>query len=76
MVKFYDTRGRLTAYALGCGYIAQSGSLDGVNTQLWREHGKYHVRQHNHATGKRVVWDVLDTLKEARRVFDALCRDS
>ena len=71
--------GRLTAYALLCGYTERR-EHEGVCTTLWAEHGHYHVRQHDHnAKGTpahngdvvgRVFWEVFDRVSEARNLFN------
>lgn len=66
--KFY-TKDRLSAYALSCGYL-ETIDDNGVNTTLWREHGTYHVRKHDHNTGKRIFWESFRKLNDARRRFD------
>lgn len=66
---FYTSRGWLTKYALGCGYIEQSRQ-DGIHTTLWMEHGCIHVRQHDFNKHERVFWDVFDRdLDAARKRF-------
>lgn len=65
---FRTKRGKLSLYALSCGYVEVWG--DGVQqTTLWREHGVYHVRSHNFEEHKRIQWDTAATLGEARRLL-------
>lgn len=82
MLKTYDSRGRLTAYALGCGSVMQvkiglkpaaSSHCLPYCTQvrLWREHCIYHVRAHEFNGRGRLFWDSFHTLKEARKRFSA-----
>lgn len=68
MMKFYDTKGRLTAYALACGYIERKHN-GSVQTTLWAEHGVYHVRAHDFEAHSRVFWDSFERLGEARERF-------
>lgn len=68
-ITIHDSRSRLTAYGLSCGYIERK-KLGFVSITLWREHDVYHVRAHNHDTGQRVFWDSFDTLFAARRHYD------
>ena len=63
-----DSRGRLSAYALACGYIEQRG-----NVKLWHEHGCYHVRLWVRETGQR-DWRSMRTLTEARKTMSLLAR--
>lgn len=70
MSKFHTTKGRLTPYALACGYIEQK-ERDGIRTTLWHEGGPcFHVRQHDHNTGTRLFWDSFESLPKARNRFD------
>jgi hypothetical protein len=68
-LTIHDSRGRLTAYGLSCGYIERK-KLGFISVTLWREHDVYHVRAHDHDTGQRVLWDSFDTLFAARRYYD------
>lgn len=75
-MDFYTKEGRLTSYALGCGYIERV-KLDGICTTLWAEANVYHVRQHDFGTDRgRVFWDVFDgnQLRQARKRFDLATR--
>ena len=67
--KFYTSAGRLTAYALSCGYVEQK-DYGPVRIRLWMEHGVYHVRAYDHEAGKRRFWETFRTLGEARRHYD------
>ncbi len=67
--KFRDRSGRLTPYALACGYVEQD-EHEGIRTTLWLEHGCLHVRQHDHSRGERIFWKCPENLKEARSIFD------
>jgi len=69
----FNNKGQLTAYALSCGCMETHRVPRGhmVNVNLWKEHGTYHVRAHNHTTGKRLFWDSFDTLTKARKRFSA-----
>lgn len=69
ITNFHDSRGRLTAYALACGYI-ESREVAGVSIKLWREHGTFHVRGHHVAECRRVFWDSFATLAPARARFN------
>ena len=66
--KFHNASGTLTDYALGCGYLEKR--TDGkIETTLWKEHGVYHVRQHEFDGRGRIFWDTYHTLTEARKRF-------
>ena len=57
--KFKTKAGRLTPYALACGYIEEK-EKQGVRLQLWHEGGPYYqVSAFDHAKGKRIFWDSL-----------------
>jgi hypothetical protein len=75
-------RGRLTAYALACGYTERhtcpvNGSKAEREVQLWLEPacGVYHVRAHCFATSKRLFWHSFKTVAEARACYDKAKRD-
>ena len=61
-------QGALTDYALSCGYKEVGGS-HAVNVELWKEHGTYHVRAHNHELGCRLFWLSFQSLTKARWHF-------
>jgi hypothetical protein len=68
--KFFTKSGRLTPYALACGYI-ELDETNGTHTKLWFEGGTvYHVSQHN-SRRERVFWDCFERLSAARKRFDA-----
>lgn len=70
---FRTKTGRLTAYALACGYIEQFEANE-KRVTLWAEHGSLHVRAHDFANNKRVFWDCPETLTQARKRFDVAKR--
>ena len=63
----------LSAYALACGYL-ETFQTGAERLTLWQEHGAYHVRRHHDEEGRR-MWDVAETLAEARRIFARERRD-
>ncbi len=63
--------GRLTAYALQCGYLEFKQAGDLV-TELFAREGAYHVRQIDNATGARMFWLAYPTAAEARCLFNTL----
>src|SRR5262245_30259096 len=67
--SFHNQHGRLTAYALACGYV-ESKDIGQVNVALWQEHVVFHVRAHDRGTGRRVFWESFRTMTEARRLYD------
>lgn len=78
--SFKTKTGRLTPYALACGYVelyeTKPRETRGESLTLWHEGGPlYHVRQHNHDNGKRIFWDSFEKLSEARKRFDKAKRD-
>lgn len=56
----------LTAYGFCCGYVQQSANKD---TDLYREHAHYHVRQFRN--GVR-VWETYDNLTDARKFYNSI----
>ena len=73
MQRFRTARGRLTHYALACGYI-ETREVNGVSVTLWHEGGPcLHVRAHG--PQGRIFWDSFPTLTEARKRFDKAVRE-
>lgn len=70
MPKHVTKRGRLTRYALACGYIERKGSDDN-RAVLESEHGVFHVK--GFEKGKH-FWESFDNLTAARRFYDSLGR--
>lgn len=73
MYKLFDNRGRLTAYAFGCGYVEVEplpttipGGTAFAQAKLWREHGTYlwHIYDGNN---KRIAYGGSRSLARARR---------
>ncbi len=60
--------GLVSVYGFACGLV-ESAYHGRVNVTLWREHGCYHVRAHDHENSRRLFWDSFRTLGEARRRF-------
>ena len=61
--------GRLTAYALACGYV-ELFEKGPHRLTLWREHGTLHVRHFNHESMERIFWECPETLTSARALFN------
>ena len=72
-IKFKTKAGWLTPYALNCGYVERH-DVNAVVTELFKYSGcdGYHVRQHDHVKGKRVVWDTHEKLTDARKQYKKL----
>ncbi len=78
---FKNATGRLNGYAFACGYIERKSTDIGegfretdLSTELYAEHGVYHVRQFDRREGEttfRVFWYSTGSLTEARARFDA-----
>jgi hypothetical protein len=67
--KFYSATGRLTAYALACGYIERK--LDGpVEVELYCEDSVYHVRGFCAETKARLFWETCRDLRQAQSFYD------
>lgn len=76
MMPFYDKSGRLTAYALSCGYVELCTHGE-VMVRLWHEHSTYRVRGHDHGTGVRLFWETFGAngLSEARAFYLQKCKE-
>lgn len=72
--RFYTRSGKLSAYALACGYVEQWEQMRNPKhfVKLWREHGCYHVR--HHADHVRVFWEATPSLTVAHKMFAARVR--
>lgn len=75
MPKYYTKAGRLTSYALACGYIEQQ-EYGGIRTTLWADGPTYCVRQYNFNEHKLVTWEFFNTLTAARKHYDCLVKHS
>lgn len=73
MTEFKTKSGRLTRYALACGYL-EDAWVGETHAQLWMEHGVIHVRAFDHAKCREVMWKSWRTVTEARRDFDRTLR--
>lgn len=83
---FHTYRGRLTRYALSCGYqevhtkkrVPVGTRMDlskaGIVTRLYMEHGVYAVIKYDHDAGERIHFTSHTSLLEARKMFDNLNR--
>lgn len=75
----HTEKGRLTDYGLSLGMIerwtGKPVELRMVSLNLWKEHGTYHVRAHDHDCLGRLFWDSFDTLTAARKRFDSAKRE-
>lgn len=69
---FRTAAGRLTGYALACGYIEkrQLQGYDDASVTLWLEHGALHVRAHDSANHCRLFWHCPESIGEARAFYD------
>lgn len=66
--------GRLTAYALHCGYVQRAYNYNGERkVELYCEHGMYHVRYFDYPMDER-EWETFDTVNEAWRCYSKLKR--
>ena len=63
--KFYTKNGRLTSYALACGYIENVGGY----LELSSEHNIYHVKAF---IGSSRYWFSYNSLTKARKAYDFL----
>lgn len=81
--RFGITYNKVSCYNLCCGYV-QRITANGCNNSLdlWREHDHYHIRYCDYdkpalegITGNFLrIWDVTETLTEARKIFNSLLR--
>jgi hypothetical protein len=67
--KFKTKAGRLTPYALNCGYVERK-ETEALRLDLWHDGGIFHVRAHDFANHARLFWECFHTLTEARKFYD------
>lgn len=67
MNKFKTKAGRLTPYALACGYI-ETKQAGGATVSLFLD-GCAHVQARN--DNGRFLWECFETITQARRFFDS-----
>lgn len=60
--------GKLTSYALACGYV-ETKTKGPLVIRLWKESQSFHVRMHSEKNG-RIFWDSFQKLNEARALFN------
>lgn len=60
-------KGRLTAYALACGYV-EYRKTENVTTQFYSQHGVYFVRQFK--DGVKTTWKGFPSFGVAKKFFD------
>jgi len=65
---FYTKTGKLSEYALACGYI-ESVELNGVILTLEKDSACIHIKGYNNNIRDREFWDSYDTLTEARKEY-------
>ena len=68
MDKFKTKSGRLTPYALACGYI-ETKQVGAATLSLFFD-GCTHVQARSEDKG-RFLWECFDTITQGRRFFDA-----
>lgn len=71
MPEIHNKDGSLSSYAFDCGYQELEDSGE-IRTRLYKEHGVYHVRCHDHKNQVRLVWETFGYLKPARRYYNFL----
>ena len=69
--RFRTKAGWLTPCALACGYGEFAESQSGERARLWMEHGVFFV-SHNAADASRLLWERIETLTDARRLFRSI----
>lgn len=74
--KFYTKTGKLTPYALSCGYIEIQRSADGQKiARLYAEHGIYHVSAYDHDASISLFRFTTYSLTEARKNFNRVSKE-
>ena len=76
--EIYNKNGFLSSYGLSCGCI-QKHITWAYETQLYKEHGIYHVRNIQTSDGgKRTIifWQCYETLEEAKKQYKKLISEN
>ena len=77
--KFYTKDGYLTQYALACGYIETnlnySNADFNIRVYMQLDGSVYHVKGYDHNKHISLGWECYESVKEARKAFNALCRE-
>lgn len=71
--KFYTKDGRLTPYALACGYVEQK-DYGPIRITLCFQHNCYHVLAYDHDRKVMRFWESFRTLTMARRYYKQCVR--
>jgi len=66
---FYTKDGKLTAYALACGYVEKDITEANVK-MMFMEHNHYHVKHGQNGT--KLNWETFDKLSEARKYYNSI----
>lgn len=68
--KFVTKQGRLTQWAMVCGYVEDlSLGTDDNFVRLYLECGSYFVRTYD--GGQRKYWESFDNIRDARKALDS-----
>ncbi len=69
---FYTKSGKLTAYALNCGYVEKKAGSNRTKL-LFMEHSHYHVKSYLTAEiDRQSTWEVFSTLTAAKKYFNSI----
>ena len=69
--------GTPSEWGFDCGH-QQTETIGSCSAAIYKEHGAYHVRAHDHATHTRLMWQTFTDVNDARKAYhDArnLCAD-
>ena len=76
--NIFNKNGFLSAYGLLCGYI-QKNITWAYETQLYKEHNIYHVRNIQTSDGEKrtiIFWECYETLTEAKKQYKKLISEN
>ncbi len=60
--------GTPTEYGFDCGH-QQTETIGDCTASLYKEHGTYHVRAHDHGTHTRIMWQTFTAIPDARKAY-------
>lgn len=68
-----DKKGNITSYGFHCGYIERFDKTEYKTITLHFEHSIYHIISYDVQTNVK-VWETVETVKEARKIYNKLKR--
>lgn len=71
VAQLQNKDGQESAYSLACGHV-QYFEINNIRVSLYKESNVYHVSVYDYNKHKKIQWDVLDKLTDARKLYRKL----